>query len=86
MNIALILGCFGALLIVPVSTPLSLYLLLCAGIVVLCNVVVVSAKIGKAGGSNLPASPPRRLPFAFWALVVFLILLMFLLNHGYWTW
>ena len=86
LNIGLILGCIGALFIVPRSTSLKLYLWICAGILVLPNAAIATAKIRRIGGSDQPGAQSRSLPWQFWVVVVLLIVLMFLLNHGYWNW
>jgi hypothetical protein len=83
LNGALVVGCIGALFIVPPTMSFRLFVLICVGTVVLCDVIFVATKARKTGGSSDHASRSQRLPLSVWIVVGVLLLLMFLLNHGY---
>lgn len=86
-NICIVLGCIASIFVVPPSTSVRSFLWGCAGIIVLYNGIIVAVKFRKVRPSGSAetsdTSAHRPLPLTFWIIIGILLLLLFLMNHGY---
>lgn len=81
LNVCFAVGCVVALFIVPPNTSLRLFLWICIGSIIVFNAaIVVVPKIQRA-----PADARRNWfgRWQIWIALAFLLLLEFLVSHGY---
>jgi hypothetical protein len=60
IEIAMVLGCFTAMFVVPPTTPLKTFLWICVSIVVVFNIMLF-AKLRKASSSERTIAPTTTL-------------------------